>query len=482
MLFNTFDYLIFFIVIFVLYWVVTQRSLKLQNLMLVCASYYFYSCWNWRFVFLLGFSTLLDYLSGIIMEESKTERRKKIWLWVSVVVNLGILGAFKYFNFFNESFAALMGATGLQVNPLTIDVILPIGISFYTFHGLSYIIDVYKGRIKAERNLIDYALFVSFFPLLVAGPIERARHLLPQLKRRRFFRYDMAVDGLRQILWGLFKKIVIADNCAIYVNQIFGNSAELSGSTLVLGALLFAFQIYGDFSGYSDIALGTARILGINLLKNFNFPFFATNLADFWRRWHISLNKWFRDYVYEPLGGSRGGVWKGVRNTFIVFLLSGLWHGANWTFIVWGGLCALLMLPTLLQWKRPRLPNPRINASTGVVAKADFLHLFGKTGLIITFILVATIFFRAESLGHAFSYLNGIFDKSLFTVPSVRPYLVLVLIFGFMLVEWLGRNGNYGIDRIGKVPKLVRYPFYYLLLTMLFVFTREGEAYIYFQF
>lgn len=483
MLFNTIDYLFFITAIFVLYWFVTQHSLRLQNLMLVAASYYFYSCWDWRFVFLLLFSTILDFFSGILMEEAKSEKRKKIWLWISVTANLGILGIFKYFNFFNESFANLLGTVGFQVNPLTIDVLLPIGISFYTFHGLSYVIDVYKGRIKTERNFINYALFVSFFPLLVAGPIERARHLLPQLKRKRIFKYEMAVDGLRQILWGLFKKIVIADNCAIYVNSIFGNSDQLNGSTLVLGAVLFAFQIYGDFSGYSDIALGTARILGINLLKNFNFPFFAENIGDFWRRWHISLNKWFRDYVYEPLGGSRGGIWKAVRNTFVVFMLSGLWHGANWTFIVWGGLCALLMMPTLFKARKPRLALQRVPSTDNhLVAKADFLHVFGKTGLIITFILVATIFFRAESLTHAFSYLNGIFDKSLFEMPSVRPYLILALIAGFMLVEWLGRKGNYGIDRIGSIPRIARYPFYYLILSMLFFFTKEGEAYIYFQF
>lgn len=483
MLFNTFDYLIYFTVIFILYWTVTQRSVKLQNLMLVAASYYFYSCWDWRFVFLLLFSTLIDFISGILMEEASSSRRKKLWLWLSVIINLGILGVFKYFNFFNESLTALLGTMGFQANPMTINVILPIGISFYTFHGLSYVIDVYHGRIKSERNFIDYALFVSFFPLLVAGPIERARHLLPQLKRPRKFSYERAVNGLRQILWGLVKKVIIADNCAVYVNQIFGQSDDLGGSTLVLGALLFAFQIYGDFSGYSDIALGTARILGIDLLKNFNFPFFATNLPDFWRRWHISLNRWFRDYVYEPLGGSRGSIWKGIRNTFIVFLLSGLWHGANWTFVVWGGLCALLMLPTMLKSKRRwPLALPSQNINNGFVARADIFYGIGKTGLIIAFILVATVFFRAESLTHAFSYLNGIFDKSFFEVPSIRPYLLLAIISGFMLVEWTGRHGHFALDRLEKVPGLIRVPFYYSLLTLLFFFSRGGETYIYFQF
>ena len=351
MLFNSISFAIFLPIIFVLYWFFTNKSLKLQNLLLLVASFYFYSCWDWRFVFLLLFSILLDYFSGIKMENSKNSNERKFWLWLSIGINLGFLGLFKYYNFFAENFAEMLQNFGLKVNPWTLKVILPVGISFYTFHGLSYVLDIYFKRIKAERNFVEYAVFVSFFPLLVAGPIERATHLLPQIKVKREFSYEKAVDGMRQILWGLFKKMVIADNCAVFANQIFANSATASGSELVLGALFFTFQIYGDFSGYSDIAIGTARLFGFSLMRNFNYPYFSRDIAEFWRRWHISLSSWFRDYLYIPLGGSQGGMWMKVRNTFIIFLVSGFWHGANWTFIVWGLLNAIYFLPLLLQNK-----------------------------------------------------------------------------------------------------------------------------------
>jgi alginate O-acetyltransferase complex protein AlgI len=300
MLFNSINFAIFLPIVFFFYWFATNKSLKLQNILLLISSYFFYACWDWRFLFLLIFSTLLDYFTGIKMSESKNKTEKKFWFWLSISVNLGFLGVFKYYNFFVQSFADSISNFGLHVNPSTLKVILPVGISFYTFHGLSYIIDIYKGRIKAEKNIVDYSVFVSFFPLLVAGPIERATHLLPQIQKKRTFDYDKAVDGLRQILWGLFKKIVIADQCAQYVTIIFNNSAEYSGSTLLLGAVFFSFQIYGDFSGYSDIAIGVARLFGIDLLKNFAFPYFSRDIAEFWRRWHISLSTWFRDYLYIP--------------------------------------------------------------------------------------------------------------------------------------------------------------------------------------
>ena len=323
MLFNSLNFAVFLPIVFILYWFATKGNLKLQNILLLVSSYFFYACWDWRFLFLLIFSTLLDYFTGIKMSDAKNQNSKKFWFWLSISVNLGFLGVFKYYNFFAESFASALDNIGLNVNPWTLKVILPVGISFYTFHGLSYVIDIYKDHIKAEKNFIDYSVFVSFFPLLVAGPIERATHLLPQIKKKRTFDYSKAVDGLRQILWGLFKKVVIADQCAEYANQIFNNSADYSGSTLVLGAIFFTFQIYGDFSGYSDIALGTARLFGIDLLRNFAFPYFSRDIAEFWRRWHISLSSWFKDYLYIPLGGSKGGMWMKIRNTFIIFLVSG---------------------------------------------------------------------------------------------------------------------------------------------------------------
>ena len=360
MLFNSVNFALFLPIVFGLYWFVAARNLRFQNNLLLAASYFFYACWDYRFLFLLIFSTLLDYFTGLKMADADNPNKKKFWFWLSISVNLGFLGVFKYYNFFATSFAAAFGIE----NVWTLKVILPVGISFYTFHGLSYVIDIYKNRIKPERNFTDYALFVSFFPLLVAGPIERATHLLPQILTKRQFDYSKAVDGLRQILWGLFKKIVIADTCADYANQIFNHSADYSGSTLVVGAVFFAFQIYGDFSGYSDIAIGTARLFGIELLRNFAFPYFSRDIAEFWRRWHISLSSWFRDYLYIPLGGNKGGTMMKVRNTFIIFLVSGFWHGANWTFIIWGGLNALYFMPLLL------LDKNRTNLGTDAEGRA----------------------------------------------------------------------------------------------------------------
>ncbi|MFM7175927.1 MAG: MBOAT family O-acyltransferase, partial [Bacteroidota bacterium] len=303
MLFNSISFAIFLPIVFFLYWFATKRDLRIQNILLLVASYFFYACWDWRFMFLLVFSTFLDYYTGIRIHESNSPSKKKTWLWISILINLGFLGVFKYYNFFVDSFADALALLGVQTNTTTLQVILPVGISFYTFHGLSYVFDLYKDRIKPERNFIDYSVFVSFFPLLVAGPIERATHLLPQIRQQREFDYAKAVDGLRQILWGLFKKVVIADNCAEFANMIFDSSASYNGSTHVLGALFFTFQIYCDFSGYSDIALGTARLFGIELLRNFAFPYFSRDIAEFWRRWHISLSSWFKDYLYIPLGG-----------------------------------------------------------------------------------------------------------------------------------------------------------------------------------
>ncbi|RZJ77483.1 MAG: MBOAT family protein, partial [Chryseobacterium sp.] len=314
----------------------------------MAASYFFYSCWDWRFLFLLAFSTFLDFYSGLAIHRSDNKRLRKIWLVLSVGINLGFLGIFKYYNFFSHSFGEALSQIGINANISSLDIILPVGISFYTFHGLSYVFDIYNRKITPTTNFIEYSLFVSFFPLLVAGPIERATHLLPQMEKPRTFRYGQAVDGLRQILWGIFKKVVIADGCAEYANLIFNNSSDYSGSTLVLGAVLFTFQIYGDFSGYSDIALGTARILGIDLVRNFAFPYFSRDIAEFWRRWHISLSTWFRDYLYIPLGGSKGSTLLKIRNTFIIFIVSGFWHGANWTFIFWGALNAVYIMPSII--------------------------------------------------------------------------------------------------------------------------------------
>jgi alginate O-acetyltransferase complex protein AlgI len=478
MLFNSLNFALFLPIVVSIYWFLAKKNHKFQNVLLLISSYFFYACWDWRFLFLLIFSTALDYFAGIKMSQVQTKRRRQFWFWLSILVNLGLLGVFKYYNFFASTFASGISHLGFQVNPWTLKVILPIGISFYTFHGLSYVIDIYKDRIKPERNFIDYSVFVSFFPLLVAGPIERATHLLPQLKKGRTFDTPKAVDGLRQILWGLFKKVVIADQCAFYADMIFNNSSEYSGSTLVLGAVLFSFQIYCDFSGYSDIALGTARLFGIELLKNFAFPYFSRDIAEFWRRWHISLSSWFRDYLYIPLGGSRGGMWTKIRNTFIIFIVSGFWHGANWTFITWGFLNALFIMPSIV------FKTNRKNLDT-VASNAVLPNLRELIAMITTFSLAvfAWIFFRAESLNHAFSFIAEIFSRSLFSVPSVAPKDLLVLMAGFVLVEWIGRERNYALEKVGlQWFKPVRWAAYYGIVFMIFYFAGKEQQFIYFQF
>ncbi len=479
MLFNSLSFALFLPIVWAVYWFSGNKSLRFQNVLLLVSSYFFYGCWDWRFLFLLIFSTLLDYYTGLKMDAAPDQKARKFWFWLSVGINLGFLGVFKYYNFFAASFADAVGNFGLQVSPFVLEVILPVGISFYTFHGLSYVIDIYKGRIRAEKDFIDYAVFVSFFPLLVAGPIERATHLLPQIQKKRTFDYSKAVDGLRQILWGLFKKIVIADQCAEQANLIFNNPADQSGSTLLLGAVFFTFQIYGDFSGYSDIALGTARLFGIELLRNFAFPYFSRDIAEFWRRWHISLSSWFRDYLYIPLGGSKGGTWMKVRNTFIIFLVSGFWHGANWTFIVWGLLNALFIMPSII------FNTNRDNLET--VAQGKFFPTFREFfSMALTFGLTvfAWIFFRAESLTHAVKYVSGIFSTTLFSVPDINlPKKLFVVLVLFIMVEWLGREQQFAIAKLGlRFPRPARLAFYYAIVFCLFYFSNAGQTFIYFQF
>jgi len=479
MLFNSLNFALFLPVVFFLYWFASKGNLRLQNLLLLVSSYFFYACWDWRFMFLLIFSTLLDYFTGVKIYESANQKQKKFWLWLSVGVNLGFLGVFKYFNFFADSFADALSLIGVNANFGTLQVILPVGISFYTFHGLSYVIDIYNDRIKPERNFVDYSLFVSFFPLLVAGPIERATHLLPQILKKREFDYSTAVDGLRQILWGLFKKVVIADNCAEYANTIFNNSADYSGSTLVIGALFFTFQIYGDFSGYSDIALGTARLFGIELLRNFAFPYFSRDIAEFWRRWHISLSSWFKDYLYIPLGGSKGGIWMQTRNTFIIFIVSGFWHGANWTFVIWGFLNALYIMPSII------FKTNRKNIE--IVAKGKYLPTIKEfLAIVLTFSLTvfAWIFFRSSDLTHAFSYISEIFSSSLFTIPTITGSKDFKkILFFFFLIEWIGREQQYAISKFGENWfKPFRWIFYLFIIFFIFYFTGKEQQFIYFQF
>ncbi|MEL6657861.1 MAG: MBOAT family O-acyltransferase [Bacteroidota bacterium] len=482
MLFNSIDFAIFLPVVFLLYWFVANRSLAWQNALVVLASYVFYGWWNWRFLSLIVFSTLVDFVVGRRLAKEKNPFRRKALLWTSVVVNLGFLGFFKYYNFFLENFVQAFSFFGRDINASSLNIILPVGISFYTFQTLSYTIDVYRNKLQPTQDFVAFAAFVSFFPQLVAGPIERASNLLPQFYRERQFSYTQAVDGLRQILWGLFKKVVIADNCAEFANYIFNNSADLNGSTLVLGAVFFAFQIYGDFSGYSDIAIGTAGLFGFQLKQNFAFPYFSRDIAEFWRRWHISLSTWFRDYLYIPLGGSRGSVGNKVRNTFIIFVVSGFWHGANWTFIFWGLLNAIYFLPLLL--------INRNRSHLGVVAKGRRLPSGQEVALMLftfSLTLLAWVFFRAENIGHALSYIGGIFSASLFSIPAYtgvgRSMFIVLLIVLFLGIEWLGREEEYAIAKIGlNWNSTYRYTFYYILILSIILLGGDEQVFIYFQF
>ena len=478
MFFNSIDFAIFLPIIFILYWFVINKNLKLQNLLIVIASYFFYGWWDWRFLSLILFSTIVDYSVGLKLNKEENLFKRKILLWTSIIVNLGFLGFFKYYNFFIDNFTAAFSFLGIEINSNSLNIILPVGISFYTFQTLSYTIDVYKKKFNSTKDFIAFAAFVGFFPQLVAGPIERATNLLPQFCKKRKFIYDQAVDGLKQILWGLFKKIVIADNCALIANEIFNNSVNYSGSTLILGALFFAFQIYGDFSGYSDIAIGTARLFGFNLTQNFAFPYFSRDIAEFWRRWHISLSSWFRDYLYIPLGGSRGSKWRQIRNVFAIFIISGFWHGANWTFIIWGLLNAIYFLPLLLLNKNRN--------HLGVVAEGKlFPSLKELYGIFLTFILtvLAWVFFRANNVEHAISYMSEIFSSSLFYTPEIFPKKTFILILFFILIEWLGRNEKYAIEKIlNNMAKPLRWIIYYALALIILYFSGSKQDFIYFQF
>ena len=395
-----------------------------------------------------------------------------------MIINLGFLGVFKYYNFFIENFKSAFLFFGQEINISTLHIILPVGISFYTFQTMSYTIDIYRKEFEPTKDFIAFSAFVSFFPQLAAGPIERATNFLPQFYKKRTFDYTKAVDGLKQMLWGLFKKVVIADNCAEFANEIFNNSDQYSGSTLVLGAFFFAFQIYGDFSGYSDMAIGMSRLFGFDLKRNFAFPYFSRDIAEFWRRWHISLSTWFRDYLYIPLGGSRGGVWMKIRNTFIIFLISGFWHGANWTFIAWGAVNALYFLPLLLANKN--------RTHLEIIGQGKYFPTFKEfTSMVLTFGLttLAWIFFRAENITHAFDYLKEIFSGSLFSKFEIFPIKILGLIFIFLIIEWLGRESEYALEKIGlKWKPRYRYLMYYTIILSILVFGAKEQEFIYFQF
>lgn len=479
MLFNSFEFLVFLPIVFLLYWLVF-KSLRWQNLFVVAASYLFYGWWDWCFLILIAITTFCSFASGVWLEKCEGQRVRQKWISASnILLNLVILCIFKYYNFFGENLAELFSAFGMQLDWVTLDILLPVGISFYTFQALSYTIDVYQHKIKPTRDVVAFFAFISFFPQLVAGPIERATHLLPQFLAPRTFSYEKAVDGMRQILWGLFKKMVVADNCAVAVNLIFDEYQTLDGFSLFLGAVFFTFQIYGDFSGYSDIAIGTARLFGIQLMRNFNFPYFSRDIAEFWRKWHISLTTWFRDYIYIPLGGSRCGKWKVARNTLIIFLVSGFWHGDNWTFICWGAFHALLFFPLFMLGKNRKYQD--------VVAKGRLLPSVKEAcQMVFTFLLavVGWIIFRAETMRQAWNYMICMVTKFHICMPEYGKK-TLVYIFILLIVEWLQREKQFGLQLELKGMfryRTVRWGIYYLLFIVSLVLAGQQEEFIYFQF
>ncbi|MEM6456279.1 MAG: MBOAT family O-acyltransferase [Acidobacteriota bacterium] len=488
MLFNSIDFAVFLPIVFALYWLIGSARPRLQNGFLVAASFLFYGLWSWTFLLLIVASIVTDYAVGRALGSADDRRIRWGLLGASLAVNLGMLAFFKYANFFIESFAATFSFFGAPLRPETLDIVLPVGISFYTFQTLSYTIDVYRGKLAPTRELAAFAAFVSFFPQLVAGPIERATHLLPQFLSRRTFDRDAAADGLRQMLWGLFKKIAIADPIGVYVNIIFDRPEAHGSSTLLLGAVFFAIQIYCDFSGYSDVAIGCARLFGLDLRRNFAFPYFARDVAEFWRRWHISLSTWFRDYLYIPLGGSRGRTAQTVRNVFVIFLVSGLWHGANWTFVAWGALHALYFVPLLLL-QRNRSHLDSVAQGRWLPSARETLQMlttFGLTSL-------AWVFFRAEDLSGAVAYFAAMVRTSPLQMPAVvlgngtiwtlYDDPTMLLLTAFFLLEWFGRESRYVLDgTVHRLPVALRWSVYLALLFVMFFSSRETHPFIYFQF
>ena len=477
MLFNSIEFLVFLPTVFLLYWLLLGSYRRAQNFLIVVASYIFYGWWDWRFLSLIILSTAVDYILALNIARAKTEVVRKGMLIASLTINLGILGFFKYWNFFVDSWLEVWDVAGVSMDPATVQLILPVGISFYTFQTLSYTIDVYRRRLEPTNDVISFAAFVAFFPQLVAGPIERATNLLPQFFRPRVFTFRDGAEGLRQILWGMFKKVAIADQLAPHVEQIFSNYQSQSSVVLVIGAIFFAIQIYCDFSGYSDIAIGTARLFGFNLMVNFRYPYFARDIGEFWRRWHISLSTWFRDYLYIPLGGSRASKLLTLRNIIIVFAVSGLWHGANWTFVAWGGLHALLFLPFILAGQHRRF----VHESADIRALPSLGEL---AGIVLTFtaVCIAWVFFRSDSVTDAVGYFTGIIGNGAGDFASLTPYLPgLCLIIFLVSVDWVSRLKPFPLS-FPRWPGPLRYSIYFGLFYWTVVVSQKSTAFIYFQF
>ncbi len=477
MVFNSFEFLFFLVVVLALYWGPLRQSLRGQNLLLLIVSYVFYGWWDWRFLSLLFLNSMIDYVSALALQKYQSTGARRGIILISLVSNLGMLGFFKYYNFFADSMVRLLGSFGMEADLFTLQVILPVGISFYTFQTLSYTLDVYYRRMNAVRDPIVFLAYVSFFPQLVAGPIERAIDLLPQFTVPRAVTWPMIQSGCRQALWGLFKKMVIADSVATHVNYVFAHCGELDGASLVLGAFFFSMQIYGDFSGYTDVAIGVSKLMGFQLSQNFAYPYFSRNIAEFWRRWHMTLSTWFRDYLYIPLGGSRVSRPRTILNILITFTLCGLWHGANWTFVVWGFLNGLMFVPLILL-NRHQAHKEIVACDRALPTWSEALGMMGTQ----SFVLVSWVFFRAESLSQAGTYLCRIMTHPWLNLDYSRYGEGLWLCGGLMAIEWFQRRQAFALE-IGRWPLLVRYAVYMALVTaMIELGSRVQVPFIYFQF
>lgn len=489
MLFNSLDFAIFLPIVFILYWFITNKNYKIQNILLLVSSYVFYGWWDWRFLVLIIFSSFIDYFVGLKVYKHNPIKKRKLILLISLTVNIGLLGFFKYYNFFVDSFVNAFTFFGHPVNGRNLNIILPVGISFYTFQTLSYSIDIYRRKLKPTKNIIAFFAFVSFFPQLVAGPIERASNLLPQFLKKRKFNYNLAVDGLRQMLWGMFKKVVIADNLSKLVEPIFDHTSEVSTITLLMGLALFSVQIYADFSGYSDIAIGTSRLFGFNLKINFKYPLFARSIGERWRNWHISLSTWFRDYIYIPMGGSRGSKWNKFKNVLILFTISGFWHGANWTFIFWGLANGLLFAPSMLLNRNRNYLKP--------ISKNKILPSFSELMQIFTtFWLIAFtyIFFRADNIQHSKLYFFSLFNNlslnplnftllNQYSLSIQEIFRTLLFVVLMLLIEWINRDKDHGLFfSEGSKPTLFRWGTYIILTFIIIWWAGDQETFIYFQF
>jgi len=477
LLFNTVAFGVFLPVVFILYWMIQKRSLLLQNVFLLITSYAFYAYWDYRFLSLVIFSSVICYVAGIWIAEAQRQSTRKAILVVSLILNLGILVFFKYFNFFVISANDLLEGVGLSADLKILQLILPLGISFYTFKLVTYIVDVYRKDMVPTKDVVAFFAFVSFFPTMVAGPIDKARNLLPQFLKKREFSDPAARDGLRQMLNGFVKKMVIADNIAPLTEDIFSNYQQYDGLTLLIGAFLFAIQIYSDFSGYSDIAIGTSRLLGFSVTKNFNYPYFSRDIAEFWRRWHISLSNWLRDYLYVPLCGRKPSRWKKARNIVFTFAVCGLWHGANWTYIAWGIILGLYFVPITV------VRSKRFLGTAGEGRKLpSFREVWAMLGT-FSMVLLSWIFFKSATIGNALGYIGRIFTHPYLTKLPIKPYLPMLLASTILLsLEWVQRKKNF-VLQIDNLHVVLRWIIYYSVLVIMVVFIKSGNNdFIYFQF